>query len=175
MATPDDRVAAGSAADEDPFDGRFEGRLAFQQILRGAFDAAGRERWADMLWCDPDFSDWPLGERAVIAALNAWAHPRRRLLILAGDFRPLQRQHARFVEWRRTWDLILDCRQAAPVDARTLPSLLIGPSWALRRHDVERCRGATAADALTRVRWRETLGDALSRSRLSFPASTLGL
>jgi hypothetical protein len=171
MATPGETLAVGALVPSGPF----EGREGFRQTLRDAFSAAAREGWRDMFWCDIDYVDWPLGERSVVAALNAWAHPQRRLLILAADFQRLQREHVRFVEWRRTWDVILECRQASPVDASTLPSLLIGPGWALQRHDIGRCRGTTSIEAPTRVRWRAATGDALSRSRPGFPASTLGL
>ena len=63
--------------------GRFEGRKAFQQLVRDALAAAAREGWREMILSDPDFADWPLGERAVAEALNAWSVSGRRCIMLS--------------------------------------------------------------------------------------------
>ena len=58
-------------------EGRFSGREAFQQLVRDAFASAAREGWAEIILSDAYFHDWPLGERAVIESLNAWARRGR--------------------------------------------------------------------------------------------------
>jgi hypothetical protein len=42
-------------------------------LIRQAFSAAAVQGWREIIVCDPDFGDWPLGERAVIDALNDWS------------------------------------------------------------------------------------------------------
>ena len=58
--------------------GRFSGREVFQQAVRDAFATAAREGWSDVILSDANFHDWPLGERAVIESLQAWARTGRR-------------------------------------------------------------------------------------------------
>jgi hypothetical protein len=50
--------------------GRFAGRDAFQQLVRDALAAAAREGWREIILCDADFGDWPLGERSVAQSLQ---------------------------------------------------------------------------------------------------------
>ena len=66
---------------------------------------------------DPDFADWPLGERAVAESLQAWAASGRSLRLVATHFEGFQRSHARFVTWRRLWDHIVQCRACSGADA----------------------------------------------------------
>ena len=54
-------------------EGAFDGRQAFISHLRTAFAAAAEQGWKDIVLSDADFLDWPLGEREVIDALQAWA------------------------------------------------------------------------------------------------------
>lgn len=63
--------------------GRFAGREEFQNLVRSALDCAAREGWPELILSDADFWDWPLGEGAVIEALNAWVRQGRRLTLLA--------------------------------------------------------------------------------------------
>ena len=51
-------------------EGRLSGRTVFVGLLRQAFAAAAEEGWTRIVLCDPDFADWPLGEREVVAALR---------------------------------------------------------------------------------------------------------
>ncbi|MBY0466308.1 MAG: hypothetical protein K2W33_15325, partial [Burkholderiales bacterium] len=90
--------------------GRLEGRDAFDTVLRQAFEAAVKQGWTAWWWADADFADWPLGERATVAALNEWAGSGRRLYLLARDFKRLQAHQPRFVTWRRTWDHLIEAR-----------------------------------------------------------------
>ena len=67
--------------DNDPVpvtlpEGRFEGRVAFQQLVRDALACAAQEGWNEIILSDASFEDWPLGERAVVESLlrrvNLW-------------------------------------------------------------------------------------------------------
>jgi len=96
---------AGAAPSMLP-DGRFSGRSEFAELVRQAMAAATAHGWREMIWCDPDFGDWPLGERAVAQALNDWATSGRKLTLLAGQYDTVLVRHARFVTWRRTWRML---------------------------------------------------------------------
>ena len=168
-----DHPAPGPAASSPP--GRFEGRQAFQTGVRAMFSRAADTGWRDMLWCDPDFADWPLGERAVVEGLQRWARPGRRLMLLAAGYREMERFHARFVHWRRQWDILIDARQAPRADASGMPSLLLGGDRVLHRLDMERCRGWVSDDPAVRLRLKEQVEDLRRRSAPAFPATTLGL
>lgn len=155
--------------------GRFSGRSEFQQLLRDAFETAAREGWKEMVLCDADFIDWPLGERAVFESLNAWATGGGRLTLLARRYEALRQGHARFVRWRTQWSHLIEargCRHADPLD---LPSVLWSPGWMLHRVDPVRSQGVTSAEAERRVVLRETLNEWLRQSSPAFPATTLGL
>lgn len=157
--------------------GRFEGREAFQQLVRDALACAAQQGWRELILCDADFHDWPLGERAVAESLQQWARSGRRLTLLAADYGELQRRHARFVQWRVRWDHIIVCRRAAGVaDPQDLPSAIWSPHWVLQRHDPLRSRGVTGSEPERRVLLRETMAEWLERRSVpGFPASTLGL
>ena len=90
-------------------EGRFSGRSEFAERVRQAMAAAAAQGWRKMIWCDLDFGDWPLGERAVAQALNDWARSGRKLTLLAEHYDAVLRQHARFVTWRRTWAHVGTC------------------------------------------------------------------
>ena len=91
-----------SSAGELP-SGTFIGRDAFRERVRAGLSAAAAEGWAELVLCDADFHDWPLGERAVVEALTAWVRRAQRLVMLAKTYDEVPRQHAQFVEWRRLW------------------------------------------------------------------------
>ena len=155
--------------------GRFSGRREFQQLVRDAFECAAREGWKEMVLCDADFLDWPLGERAVIDTLNAWATGGGRLTLLARRYEELRVAHPRFVRWRTLWSHLIEargCRQADPLD---LPSVLWSPGWVLHRIDPARSQGVTSAEPERRVVLHETLSEWLRHSAPAFPATTLGL
>lgn len=156
--------------------GRFTGREAFQQLVRGALAGAERAGWGELLLSDANFHDWPLGERASVEMLDAWARTGRRLTLLAGDFDTVVRMHPRFCQWRVRWDHIITCRKAAPAYAQDVPSVIWSAHWVLERHDPVRCNGITGVEPERRVLLRESLDEWLERkSNSSFPASTLGL
>ena len=96
--------------------GRFAGRVDFQQLVRDALARAAQEGWRELILCDPDFADWPLGERAVAESLAAWSATGRRCTLMACRFDDLAVRHARFVSWRRTWTHIIEARGCSSAD-----------------------------------------------------------
>ena len=155
--------------------GPFAGRAAFVQLVRDALACAVREGWREIILCDADFADWPLGERAVAESLQNWSASGRRCILLARRYDEVIRHHARFVTWRKTWAHIVEARACGSADPLELPSGIWSPSWVMRRLDHERCTGVSGSEAERRVLLRENLQGWLDKSSPSFPASTLGL
>lgn len=156
-------------------EGRFDGREAFGAIVRHALSAAAREGWKEIVFSDPDFADWPLGERASIEALQAWSASGRRFVLLAQRFDVIERGHARFVPWRRMWDHIIECRSTGKAAGTEVPSAIWTPTWFAHRVDPERCRGVCGTDPRARRELREAIDESWRVGRPAFPASTLGL
>lgn len=155
--------------------GPFDGRHAFHAILRAALAAAARENWRELILADASFADWPLGDRASVDALQAWAAAGRSLQMVAHDFRVFEREHARFVQWRQRWDHIVTCRAVDGQGAPPVPSAIWTPAWSMKRIDVERCRGVSSSEPESRVALRLVLDECLRHGRPTFAASTLGL
>ncbi|RYF27260.1 MAG: hypothetical protein EOO23_08080 [Comamonadaceae bacterium] len=152
--------------------GRFEGRSAFAELVRQAFAAAAEQGWREIILCDANFEDWPLGERVVAQSLNDWSASGRKLTMLAQDYSEVTRRHARFVTWRRTWSHIVECRGHASGE---LPSVFWSPAWAFERLDLVRSTGMAGPEASRRVALKERLSECLLRSSPAFAATTLGL
>jgi hypothetical protein len=156
-------------------DGRFDGRQQFQQWLRQGFGVAAQQGWSELVLGDADFVDWPLGELAVVDALQSWAQAGRRLVLLAADFAPLQRRHVRFVQWRIQWDHLIACHRLPSQAAAEVPSAMWSAPWCLRQLDSVHCRGWASAEPQRGLQTREALAECLRRSVPAFPASVLGL
>lgn len=156
-------------------EGRFEGRQAFGDLIRGALQTAAQAGWRHMVWCDPDFADWPLGERAVIDSLNQWAGRGRTLQLLARDFDALRQQHPRLVQWRATWDHLVTARAWPGAAEGEIPSALWSPVWALECLDPARGRGVCGHDPARRTVLQERINQAWERATPAFAATTLGL
>lgn len=159
-------------------EGRFDGREAFDAVLRNALSSAAQQGWKEIVFCDSDFADWPLGERASIDALQAWCAGGRRLLMLAQRYDILERAHARFVPWRRMWDHLIECRAlrtSGPVLSAEVPSAIWTPTWFAHRIDPERSRGVCSHEARARRELREAIDERWRLAKPAFPASTLGL
>ncbi len=156
--------------------GRFASREVFLQLVRDALATAARDGWQEIIVSDATFHDWPLGEKAVVESLQAWAHSGRRFTMLARSYDEVVRRHARFVRWRGIWDHIITCRRSASADPLDIPSVLWSPHWVMHRLDPERCVGVTGGEPERRVLVRESLNEWLhGKSAPGFPASTLGL
>jgi len=153
-------------------EGRFSGRTDFTEMIRQAFATGAQQGWREIIVCDPDFEDWPLGERTVAQALNDWSKTGRTFTMLARNYDEVSRRHARFVTWRRTWAHIIECRANTSDD---LPSALLGPGWVFERLDLQRCTGMAGSEPVRRVALRERLNEKLLKSSPAFPATTLGL
>lgn len=156
-------------------EGRFSGRDEFAGLIRLALATAAAQGWREIILCDPDFEDWPLGERAVAQALNDWSKTGRKLTMLAENYDALVRRHARFVTWRRTWAHIVECHQGQVAQPDSLLSALWSPGWVVERLDLLRCSGIAGSEAARRVALTERLNEVLQHSSPAFPASTLGL
>ena len=161
--------------DEAWREGRFEGLEAFRQAIRSAVRRAADEGWSSMLWCDPDFRDWPLGEQAVCADLQRWALRGGQLRMMAADFRHVQSAQHRFVVWRRQWDHRFQARATGRQKHAQTPCHLLAPGAGLWRADPVHGGFVISTDTGLRVRWQETLESLWQQSTVAFPASTLGL
>lgn len=151
-------------------------RADFHNAVRAAFAQAAEAGAAEIVLTDPSFADWPLGERAVIESLTRWVESRRRLTLLAFSFDELARRQLRFVEWRRQWSHVVQCRNDDELEAEQIPSLLFVPGMlCLRLLDRVRYRGTVSARPIDLVECRETVDALLQRSVEAFPATTLGL
>ena len=156
-------------------EGRFSGPVAFSGLVRHALAAAATQGWPEIILSDPDFHDWPLGERAVIQALNLWARSGRKFTMLASNYDAMHRQHPRFVTWRQTWSHLVECRVAGNRLAREVPSAIWSPMWVFNRIDLVRMSGFAGSEVARRVALRERLAELLLKSSPGFPATTLGL
>ena len=170
MNTDDPRTAPDSL-----LEGKFSGRIAFQQLVRDALAKAARQGWNELIVSDATFEEWPLGERAVVESLQAWARTGRKLTVLAHHYDDMKVRHARFAQWRVVWDHIFVGRRCASADPLELPSGIWAPQWVMQRLDMKHCDGWAGSEPERRVRLRESLDEWLRRSSAGFPASTLGL
>lgn len=155
--------------------GAFSGPAAFAQRIRDTIDHAARYQWKQMVWADEDFLDWPLYERSVVEALQAWAGKGRMLHLLARRFDAFPRLHPRFVTWRQRWDHIIDCRICAQVQGIDLPSALWTPDYAVQRVDVERSIGWSGVERQRVSAIRAEMDECAKHSSPGFAATTLGL
>lgn len=159
-----------------PIPRTIDGRGDFQQAVRDALAQAAAAGSREILCCDLDYADWPLGERVVIDSLTAWAQSHRKLTLIAQHFDTVLRQHARFVAWRRHWSHVVQCRTLAEQDALDPPVLLLAPGVvSLRLADPLRHRGVLSAHAADEIRWGKLIDAILQRSTPGFAATTLGL
>jgi hypothetical protein len=171
LTTPDMPEPVPSALPE----GRLSGRKLFVDLVRQALATAAQEGWSRILLCDTDFADWPLGDREVVAALNAWSARGRSLHLLARDYSVLRQTHPRFVQWRITWSHLVEAQACASASVDELPSVLWSPGWTLERLDTVRCTMVASRSAERRVALQEQLQQWWLKSTPAFPASTLGL
>lgn len=156
-------------------EGRLQGRLLFADLVRQALASAAAEGWPRLVLCDPDFVDWPLGERAVVASLQAWAQRGRVLHVLGQDLGPARLQHPRFAQWRVTWAHLIEVRTCGASAAADLPSVIWSPGWTLERVDRRHAVMVASRDARRRVALSERLDHWWQQGSPAWPPSTLGL
>lgn len=155
--------------------GRFSGPVEFANMIRLALATAAQENWREVILCDANFSDWPLGERAVAQSLNDWAKSGRKLTLLASNYDFIIQRHARFVTWRQTWAHIIECRKVPVTSGAALPSALWSPHWVFRRLDLERSTGIAGFEPARATALREQIEECLRKSAAGFPSTTLGI
>ncbi len=151
-------------------------RNEFHDALRQSFARVADQGCREVFIADPTFADWPLGERAVIESLTRWAYAHRKLTLLAQNFDEFTRRHPRWVEWRRQWTHVVECRALADDDAGKLTGLFLAPGLVtLRVLDAEHYRASLSFDPADAIRVRDNLDALLQRSEEAFPATNLGL
>jgi hypothetical protein len=175
-AVPDEPAPpAGPAWPE----GRFAGRADFRDLLAEGM-ACAAQAGSQTLWlCDPDFAAWPLGERRLLQALDAWglstrSSPVAQLRLLGQSYGDMRLRHGRFVAWRSLWSHRVQARAPAS-EVEALPSLLWTPEWVLQRVDTERDIGVATCEAAQRTRVKEWLQGLWQTARPAFPDTPLGL
>ncbi|MFM8899504.1 MAG: hypothetical protein ACKOF9_06080 [Burkholderiales bacterium] len=163
-------------ADPDKKYRLIESQREFEDALRQAFSMVAEQGCRELLISDADFANWPLGERAVVDLLAQWAMSHRKMTVLARNYDEVTRLHARWVQWRRQWAHVVDCRVADDADAQEIPTLLLAPGVVVVRLVAgETVRGSISTDLGDIERAREMVDAITQRSQEGFPASTLGL
>jgi hypothetical protein len=155
--------------------GRIEGRMAFEEVVRLSIEQAAVQNWNHLCWMDSDFSDWPLGERRVYDALQAWSRKGRRMVIMAKNYDRVIANHHRFVNWRRQWAHIIECWQCPQATETEFPSAILTPAWSMQRSDPERYISHATLDGAQLLGLDELRQYWIERSSRGFPAHVLGL
>ncbi|TMH14192.1 MAG: hypothetical protein E6H65_00720 [Betaproteobacteria bacterium] len=151
-------------------------RNEFHQALRDGFAEIASVGCREVWICDDDFADWPLNERAVVESLTQWAQSHRKLTVIARTFEEFPLRHARWVEWRRDWSHVVECRALEEAEAGEMPTLLLAPGvLTLRMFDMIHHRGNLSHDPADAVQMRELVDVLSQRSIEAFPATQLGL
>jgi len=151
-------------------------RGEFLDAVRHAFTDIATQGCREVWICDSDFADWPLSERLVIENLTRWAYAHRKLIVVAESFDEFPRRHSRWVEWRRQWSHVVECRQVDEADAGLLKGLFLAPgALTLRVLDAEHYRASLSFDPTDGTRIRDAVDAVLQRSEEAFPVTTLGL
>ena len=155
---------------------QIDGCKSFEAALHAALAEAPAAGWRDLILCDPDFSHWPLGERAVVECLTQWIGGHRHLTLVARHFDEFARRHSRWLRWRAQWSHVVTCRAVPDVAADDVPILLLAPgALLLRIDDPLRLRGRVSREPADLARAREQVDAILQRSTDALPVTTLGL
>ena len=151
-------------------------RSEFHEALRAAFDRVADQGCREIWLCDTDFADWPLGEIAVVDSLTRWALAHRKLVVLAQHYDEVVRKHPRWVNFRRQWSHVVECRAIEEVEPGAMPSMFLAPGVVtVRLFDPQNYRASVSTEAADAVRAKEALDVVLQRSNEAFAATTLGL
>lgn len=152
-----------------------ETRSEFVDLLRDTLMTALRGGAAEIVMADVDFRDWPLNEPALVDAFTLWTRPHHRLRLVALDFDGVMQRQARFVQWRRTYDHLVQAASPEDVASSDFPCMLLTPQVVVEVLDRPTWRARASADPLDLERCRHQLDALLQRSVPAFAASTLGL
>jgi len=151
-------------------------RAEFLDAVRSALTRAEEHGAREIVLVDPDFADWPLNERTVIDSLSRWIDSSRLLVVIAHSFDELARRQLRFVEWRRQWAHVVQCRNDPDLEAEQIPTLLLVPGEVrVRVLDRIHHRGTVSNRPVDLTESREAVDALLQRSAEAFPVTTLGL
>jgi len=151
-------------------------RAEFIEAVRKALSVAEQGGAREIVFVDRDFSDWPLNEPTVIDSLSRWIDSSRLLVVVAHSFDELARRQLRFVEWRRQWAHVVQCRNDPDLEAEQIPTLLLVPGHTcVRVLDRVRYRGTVSNRPVDLTESREAVDALLQRSVEAFPVTTLGL
>lgn len=153
-----------------------ESRAECLDAIRSTLAEAAEHGCRELFLCDVDYAHWPLGERAVVESLTRWGYAHRRMTLLAASFDGFAQRHPRWVEWRRRWSHVVECRLLEDAEPGRVPSLLLAPGVAtLQIFDTVHWRGSVSRATADALRCRETVDALMQRSVESFPATALGL
>lgn len=173
--------------EKEPVSGDTPATWAAEGVIDGWRDFAdrvcaamawGAAQAVDMCWSDADFRHWPLGDRAVVSALQHWAltHSGRRVTVLVSDPDAMPRQHPRWMLWRRDWGHRVAVFQADEAHRADVPTvLLLGQNLGLRMLEPLRGWGVWSRDPVMLQRWHDEIDVILQRSHPALPVTTLGL
>lgn len=163
-------------ANPEQNDGLINSRRGFHAVVREAFASLSASASAEVVICDIDFADWPLGEMGVIDSLMQWVAPNRKLTVYAQNFDGVLRRHPRWVTWRRQFAHTVNCRMVEPLEQGRMPSLFTARGGTtIRLFDSIRYRGTVSTSVADAVLVREQIDVISQRSTPSFAATTLGL
>lgn len=175
--TPSSSTPPDAAVAHWPTAGRVDGWRDFSDRVCAAL-AWASQMPCDLILSDPDFKAWPLGQRAVVEAFQAWAlgHSSGRVRGLLADPEPFVRAHPRWLDWRQRWSHRVEFFCADDDVKDQVPTLLlVGDVLGLKLHDARLGRGTWSRDPDTLKRWRDEFDVILQRSSTSLPVTTLGL
>jgi hypothetical protein len=151
-------------------------RAEFLDAVRSALTRAEEHGAREIVLVDPNFADWPLNERTVIDSLSRWIDSSRLLVVIAHSFDELARRQLRFVEWRRQWAHVVQCRNDPDLEAEQIPDAAARSRPKLRpRPRPHPHRGTVSNRPVDLTESRETVDALLQRSVEAFPVTTLGL
>lgn len=126
--------------------------------------------------CSPQFIHWPLSDTQVMAAMQTWLRPQRRLVLVANTFDPLLRTQPRFVAWRNQWDSIVLGRVVIRQFRSETPSFALAGSQAAWLANPDLFAGSHGSDPALVQQVAEQADEWIdNRSVNGFAARTLGL
>jgi hypothetical protein len=152
-----------------------ETRSEFVDLLRETLMQALKSGAREIVLADVDFRDWPLNEPAVVDALTLWTRPHHRLQLLALRFDDVAQRHPRFVQWRRTYDHLVQAAAPQNLPESDFPAMLLTPQAVVEVLDRSSWRARASTEPLDLERCRHQLDALLQRSVPAFSATTLGL
>ena len=153
-------------------DGRQATLAAWRAMLLALPDSALHQLWL----VDSDFSDWPVGEADVVAALTRWARlPLRRMVWIGQDFEALARRQPRTAAWRRDFAHVVQAYCPADGERVDWPCWLMSECGAVVLDDRAHWRGRSVLSASDLRLMRDTADALLQRCEPAWPANVLGL